>query len=172
MEDDKDKKVHISEQKAEGNINNYFYRTKPRLENTNTIIRLLEYLSNDKNYITWNRGYICDPQAKLENKLKEHASLFKEEYFDLLPAYGGSTEEAKKMIIQEGIRAEKIAKFLRRISNEYLERQHNNPKIAFDKLCEFFENEIKEQEKVDEDAIRFYLLDELIGCNIFSEEIK
>ena len=61
---------------------------------------------------------------------------------------------------------------MRRISNEYLERQHNNPKIAFDKLCEFFENEIKEQEKVDEDAIRFYVLDELIGCNIFSEEIK
>lgn len=62
--------------------------------------------------------------------------------------------------------------FLRRISNEYLKESSDDPMQAFNSLCKFFENKIREDERIDEDAIRFYLLDELIGCNIFSEEIS
>lgn len=110
IEDNENKGAYIGKQKAE-KIINYFGSIEPRLQNTNTIIRLLEYLSEDKNYISWNKEYICDPEAKFESKLREHSSLFKNEYLSLLPNYKGCTEEAKKSIIQEGIRAKKYKCF-------------------------------------------------------------
>lgn len=77
-------------------------------------------------------------------------------------------DEAKKTSGNDGVRAKKIGLYLKEISDKYLTNSNNNPKEAIETLIELFENEISSiNTNYDSLAIKFYLLDELIQCNVF-----
>ncbi len=146
-------------------------RPKTELNEVETIMTLLEWLSDDENYQELDEKYICDPQKKIESRFKEYSDEFKEEFLLLMPLYCMSLPEAKKSFGLDGVKAEKISVFLIRISNQFLEEENGNPQKALQNLSKYFEEKItKNGIKVDGNAITYYLLDELIGCNIFSEE--
>ncbi len=62
---------------------------------------------------------------------------------------------------------------MQNLSDEYLAQQENNPKMALDELIYHFENEISTlNTEYDKQAIEFYLLDELLNCNVFPNPKK
>jgi hypothetical protein len=151
------------------NINNYNPNRPVEVE---TIMKLIEFLTDDNNYKELEKEYKVNPEEKFQNKLKNHAEFFIKEFQYLC----SNTNYPKGIMeVKEGldtIKIERIKNFLIIKSNQLLYEKENNPKEAFDELCQFFEGKIKDRENIGSVAIRFYLLDELIGCNIFSEEIK
>ena len=147
-------------------------RPKTEINEVETIMSLLEYLSNDKNYTIIDKKYECDPDKKINSKFKDFSKDFKEEFLDLYAVYRMPITEAKKSFGLDGVRALKISNFLKYISNHFLLETNNNPQIALYNLTDFFEKKLNSNGiNADNGAIRYYLLDELIDCNIFSEEI-
>lgn len=148
---------------------------KPRTElnEVDTILSLLEYLSDDNNYIEYDKNYECDPDKKINTRFKDYSNLFKNEFKDLHTTYCMTLCEAKKSFGLDTVRAVKISNFLNYISNRFLREANENPQKALDNLTDFFSLKISNNGiKVDLGAIRYYLLNELIGCNIFSEEVE
>lgn len=82
-------------------------------------------------------------------------------------------DEAKKTSGIDGVRAKKIGLYLKELSNKYLTDFKNNPIEAIQALIELFENEISSINTIyDILAIKFYILDELIQCNVFPNPKK
>lgn len=111
---------------------------------------------------------------KLENFVK-YKDILKKEYQTLLPYYGAFYQEAIKQSEISETTADKIAITLRRKSNEILNESKNNPIIALSKLTaeliEYFKK-LPTKEKYDETAVRFYLFNELVKCNIFPNPLE
>lgn len=148
-------------------------RPKTESNEIETIMSLLEYLSDDNNYKEFDGNYICDPEQKINGRFKDYADDFKEEFTDLFATYCNSITESKSTFGLDGVRAKKISNFLKMISNRFLREANDAPIEALDKLTDYFENKLNSNGiKVDIGAIRYYLLDELIGCNIFSTKIN
>jgi hypothetical protein len=146
---------------------------KAELNEVATIIILLEYLSDDANYKEYADEYECDPQKKLESKLKDFAPIFKADFERLLPDYYFALEEARKAFGNDGVRARKISNHLIYMSNRFLDEASNNATIAFNKLYDHFVGKVTTNKaKCDGPAIQYFLLEELIGCNIFSIKIE
>jgi hypothetical protein len=132
-----------------------------------TIIKMIEYLSDDNNYKEIDKVETADPEKKRQ-RFKEHFDYLMSQYEERLSIYAGTLEEAKRTAGYDGIRAKKIALYLRDISDDYLTQSDNNPKIAIENLVDYFQSEVSEINGIyDNQAIKFYLLDELIQCNIF-----
>ncbi|MCK4922846.1 MAG: SMEK domain-containing protein [Bacteroidales bacterium] len=148
-------------------------RPKTESNEVETIMSLLEYLSDDENYKEFDGNYICDPEQKINSRFKDYADDFKEEFTDLLAIYCNTIPEVKRTFGLDGVRAEKISYFLKFISNRYLKETNDKPLDALDKLTDYFEDKLNSNGiRADIGAIRFYLMDELIGCNIFSIKIE
>lgn len=146
-------------------------RPKTESNEVETIMALLEYLSDDGNYKKFDGIYECDPEKKINSRFKEYADSFKEEFVDLFATYCNTVSESKKAFGLDGVRAMKVSNFLRQISNRYLREAQDNPIEAFENLSDFFEGKLSSNGiQADIGAIRYYLLDELIGCNIFSNK--
>jgi hypothetical protein len=144
-------------------------RPKTESNEVETIMSLLEFLSDDANYKEFDGNYICDPDQKINNRFKKFAEKFKEEFTELFSIYCNTINESKKAFGLDGVRAKKISSFLRYISDRFLRDTNDNPIDALDKLTDYFEGKLNSNGiKSDIAAIRYYLLDELIGCNIFS----
>ncbi len=148
-------------------------RPQTETNEVETIMSLLEYLSDDENYKEFDGNYICDPEQKINNRFKDFADDFKEEFTDLFSVYCNTIPESKTSFGLDGVRAKKISNFLKMISNRFLRESNDNPIEALDKLTDYFENKLKLNGiRADIGAIRYYLLDELIGCNIFSRKME
>lgn len=148
-------------------------RPKTESNEVETIMSLLVYLSADENYKEFDGNYICDPEQKINSRFKDYADDFKEEFTDLFPIYCNIIPEVKRTFGLDGVRAKKISNFLKFISNRYLRECNEKPLNALDKLTDYFENKLNSNGiRADIGAIRYYLLDELIGCNIFSIKIE
>lgn len=144
-------------------------RPKTETNEVETIMALLEYLSDDSNYKEFDGIYECDPEKKINSRFKQYADSFKEEFVDLFATYCNTITESKKSFGLDGVRAVKVSNFLRQISNRYLRNAKDNPIEACDNLTDFFEEKLNSNGiHADNGAIRYFLLDELIGCNIFS----
>ncbi|MFA6867553.1 MAG: SMEK domain-containing protein, partial [Clostridia bacterium] len=53
-------------------------RPKTESNEVETIMSLLEYLSDDKNYKEFEGNYFCDPEQKVKSRFKDYADDFKE----------------------------------------------------------------------------------------------
>ena len=57
------------------------------------------------------------------------------------------------------------------ISVQFLDKNENDPLKALNALVEYFQEKLsKNRKKYDRSAIRFYLVNELIKCNVFPNE--
>lgn len=140
-------------------------RTKP--SEVITIINLIEYLSDDKNYIEGAISEKGDPDKK-RLRFTDHFDYLMKCYERLYPVYAATLSEAKNSVGLEGVRIKKINVYLQNLSDSLLEKNSNDPQLAVDELVEYFETQISLSEsEYDSQAIKFYLLDELINCNVF-----
>lgn len=141
-------------------------RKKTESTEFETIMTLIDYLSQNKNREIVNNSINVDPKNKIENRFSEHSEYLKEQYADLFSRYNNALIEARAKI--DTVDAAIISDFLRDESDLCLTRDNNNAKLALAALVDLFYNKLSENGiKFDKQAIKFYLLDELIMCNVF-----
>ena len=152
------------------NIHNHYTLHKGTFKEVKTIMRLLEFLSSDDHYQESDVEYKCDPEKKVKAVFKNAAENFYEDYNELFEIYKNPMIYAKEAAELDTIKSKKISYFLSRISNEHLEKSNNDAVKAIDSLKQYLGKEMEKlDEKVDYCAINYFLLEELIGCNVFSQ---
>lgn len=141
-------------------------RHKAECSEVETIMELINYLSLNKNRIIDDIVIDVDPKFKIENRFSEHSEYLKQQYSNLYAKYNGPLVEATSKI--DGVQAEIISEYLRDESDIMLTKENNNPKMALYSLVDLFYNKLSSNGVTfDKQAIKFYLLDELIKCNVF-----
>jgi len=137
-----------------------------------TIMELIEYITKNKSKILKNRvDAVIDPDYKINKRFKEFAERIKSQYTTLYPVY----VDTLNMIYDTlGIdEAQDLVKtmYLQDISIKYLDDAKDDPMKALDRLVNYFEVQLSTNgKKYDKSAIKFYLVDEIIKCNVFPNE--
>lgn len=148
------------------NKNVLIERRKTECTEVETIMELISFLSLNKNRVIIDRAVNVDPKNKIENRFSEHSDYLKQQYSELYAKYNGALVEATSKI--DGVEAEIISDFLKDESDIILTKENNNPKLALHSLVELFYGKLSSNGVTfDKQAIKFYLLDELIKCNVF-----
>lgn len=141
-------------------------RKKTESNEVETIMALIEHLSKDENLSISEKPENVDPKFKIYNRFSEHSTFLINLYTELCTVYQQPLIEAKQVI--DAVRAIKISSYLKDESDKILTAEGNNPQLAIEKLVELFYGKLSENGiKFDKIAIKFYLLDELINCNVF-----
>ncbi|QBO58404.1 SMEK domain-containing protein [Chryseobacterium salivictor] len=141
-------------------------RKKTESNEVETIMALIEYLSKDDNRSISEKPENVDPQFKIYNRFSEHSVFLINLYTELCTVYQQPLIEAKRVI--DSVKAIKISSYLKDESDKFLTAESNDPQVALEKLAELFYGKLSENGiKFDKIGIKFYLLDELINCNVF-----
>lgn len=141
-------------------------RRQTECSEVETIMELINYLSFNKNRVIIEKTVNVDPKNKIEKRFSGHSDYLKQQYSGLYAKYNGALIEAISRI--DGVEAEIISDFLKDESDIILTKENNNPKLALHSLVELFYGKLSSNGiKFDKQAIKFYLLDELIKCNVF-----
>lgn len=133
-----------------------------------TIIKLIDFLSissaeNDDRF-----EKEPDPEKKLYQRFSDYSDFLLERYKDAFTVFGVIMDEAKKNAGIDTLRAKKISLFLKQKSDSILNDCGGNPRKALDQITYFFEEKLQNTgDSYDSAAISFYLLDEIIKCNVF-----
>ena len=107
-----------------------------------------------------------DPDKKIYKRFSDYSEFLTTQYVNLNSVYDNSLKKARETI--DTLEAPIISGYLQDLSNNYLAKSNENPKDALQNLTEYFLNKLSNNGmKFDNQAIKYYLLDELINCNVF-----
>ncbi|MFA7285237.1 MAG: SMEK domain-containing protein [Candidatus Paceibacterota bacterium] len=133
-----------------------------------TIADLVVFLSTNKSNETKQWLEEPDPENKIEHRFSEYSQFLRDQIVDLLPRYSLARSEVDNTLGLDSVKINFIRNFLRIKSDIFLTQTNGDPKKAIDMLTEYFSECLnKSGKKYDYQAIRFYVLDELIKCNVF-----
>lgn len=134
-----------------------------------TFASLIGFLS-DENHQDAGNGFIDqpDPHGKIYKRFANHATFLLTEYQDLFSEYGAVLEDVIKQASIGHVRVRRLEHYLKRESDETLTKANDDPKLALKMLTEDFKQVLSRNKiEYDENAIRFFLVDQLIRCNVF-----
>lgn len=154
---------------------NFFRKANPAIE-VRSIMQLIMLLTIQADKAA-KEGKLesIDTEKDIDKKINERFSAYKdkikEEWIQLHPLFGEYYTDALNETGLTEQRSEMIAALLRRMSNEYLDKSSNNPTEALNLLTDELATELANAEKAiySQGAIRYYLLKQLIACNIFPD---
>lgn len=134
-----------------------------------TIMKLIEFLSDHEDInITGEVEEEPDPENKIYRRFSHHSEFLVSQYRELVAIYGEALKIADQTL---GLNPGKIIKarsYLKDESDKVLTKCEDNPKKALEVLVEYFESKLSTSGvQYDKVAIKFYLVDELIKCNVF-----
>lgn len=136
-----------------------------------TILELVQFISNEKPIIndsTTISPEQVDPQKKIYEIFKDYATILKRQYAELFPIYSSLLNEVRGLHYSDIWKVAWIRIYLNDCSRQDLRSSWNDPEIALNKMIDFFEAKLKRGDFLPNRwAIKFYLLDELIECNVF-----
>ncbi len=128
-----------------------------------SIKNIIDYLSSQNPLNQKELETIPTPEAKLNLRFgKDESLLIQTEYGELCSEYNELLKMAKILYIDTG-KAKKIKLHLRSISRECLQQSNNNGKEAFKQLMK----RITKPPMYCITAVRFYLISELMECDVF-----
>ena len=143
---------------------------EPRETNeVNTLIRLIEVLSAaDEGLSLGDNREDPDPEGKIHDRFAEHSSFLERLYVDLHEIYARTLDEVKKHSDLSHVRVRKLQVYLMRWSDRVLNECGGDPQVALDDLT----NKVLQMMggsdvPYDDGAVRFYLIGQLIACNVF-----
>lgn len=135
-----------------------------------TIIDLIEHITSNRE-INKKKDTVIDPEFKIDNRFLEYSKQIKNEYVNLLMIYGEALDQINQLMPIDDAQEIIIMLYLQDISVKTLEEMKNHPIKALNKLVDYFEEKISVNGKrYDRAAIKFYLVNETIKCNIFPNE--
>lgn len=144
--------------------------TQTMASEVETIIDLIEYISRHKE-IDKTRKTIVDPSYKIYKRFRDFADRIINQYMQLRGIYGSAVEQVNAQLEVDEAQQLITMLFLQDISIKYLEQNNNDPIKALEALVDYFEKELSiNGKKYDRLAIKFYLVDNIIKCNVFPNE--
>lgn len=133
-----------------------------------TIARVIEYITSHKETPTTVWTEEPDPEGKISHRFSEHADFLKAEIIDLLPRYRDARMQVEKSLGLDTPAFEHLRTYLRSKSDDLLTQADNDARKALASLTEFLVDHISTAGKsYDHMAVRYFVLDELIRCNVF-----
>jgi hypothetical protein len=138
-----------------------------------TFLAVINYLSDDAKPGVGN-GYIenPDPAGKIYNRFADHSDYLTGEFQSLYSEYGLVLNDVLQQSDMGQARIRRLVFHLKNESDTILTESGNNPKIAIQKLTDKYEGLLqKKGTQFDKTAIRFFLLDQLIKCNVFPNKV-
>ncbi len=139
-----------------------------------TFMSLITYLSDDAQAGA-GAGFIekPDPEGKIYKRFSDHAAFLTKEYQDLYAEYGLVLKDVLQQADMGQARVRRLAIHLKIESDSVLTEANDDPKKALDLLVTKYEKTLKEKGLLfDLTAIRFFLLDQLIACNVFPNKVE
>jgi hypothetical protein len=144
-----------------------FHKGSKESNEVDTIMKLIEYLSANSD-VDDSTEKEPNPEDKFFFRFANYADyltrIFKESsYIYMMPL-----KTAEKEIGLDTVKILKIQLYLKRVSNRYLNEKNGNPQEAIDAMVIFFSSKLSEANfDFDEGAAEFYLIYEMIQCNVF-----
>jgi hypothetical protein len=109
-----------------------------------------------------------DPERKIEKRFAEHADFLKTEYKDLRELYGSLLDDTLQQATPTRKQIRKMQIFMKRTSDRTLSEEKGNPERALNRLTARYCALLSDRGVTyDESAVRFFLLDQVIKCNVF-----
>jgi hypothetical protein len=109
-----------------------------------------------------------DPEGKIEKRFAEHADFLKTEYKDLRELYGSLLDDTLRQVTPTRAQIRKMQIFMKRTSDRTLTDEKGNPEKALNRLTARYGALLSDRGvSYDESAVRFFLLDQVIKCNVF-----
>lgn len=109
-----------------------------------------------------------NPEFKILFRFADYSDYLTKRFQELAYLYKQPLETAANEIGLDRVKVLKIQLYLKGLSNRYLNEKNGNPQEAINSMVVFFNLKLSEAGFVfDEIAAEFYLIDELINCNVF-----
>jgi hypothetical protein len=127
-------------------------------------------LLSDENHPAIGSGFLeePDPDFKINKRFADHAVLLTREFQDLFIEYGEVLSDVRQHSELGQPKLRRLGMYLKTHSDQVLTDCDGDPKAALKLLVQDFENLMGNKKKdYDVTAIRFFLIDELIKCNVF-----
>lgn len=152
-------------------LNDKCYNAKQTQANeVETITDLIEYISEHRNVKKPCETEI-DPNYKIYKRFKEFADKLVMEYTALKMVYGEAVDIVNETLGIDEAQDIIIMFYLQDLSMQFLDKAGNNPVTALNNLVAYFEEKLSSNgKKYDKMAIKFYLVNEMIKCNVFPNE--
>ena len=109
-----------------------------------------------------------DPKGKIEDRFSDHAEYLRNQFQELYTEYGSILSDVLRNGDLGQVRLRRLRNHLRNRSDLVLTSNNDDAKAALEKLVDHFAESL-DSEGIDFDsgAIRFFLVSELIECNVF-----
>jgi hypothetical protein len=134
-----------------------------------TLIHLIAVLSAEEEglHLGDNRED-PDPKGKIDIRFAEHADFLKNLYADLHEIYGRTLAEVNRHADLSHVRIRKLQIYLSTWSDKTLNECGGDPQKALDALTEKVLHKMAVSDvDFDDSAVRYYLIHQLILCNVF-----
>lgn len=139
-----------------------------------TFISLIEYLSDESQPSAGN-GFLeaPDPDGKINKRFADHSEFLTEEYQNLYTEYGQVLTDVMQQSDIGHTRVRRLGIHLKNNSDNVLTSYNGDAKKAIEALVEKYKGILSNNgSEYDESAIKFFLLDQLIRCNVFPNKEK
>lgn len=111
-------------------------------------------------------GELAPDAATKLDRFAEHAEYLRRQFIGYIDCYK-AVEAAREAVGYDAARSLRCAAWLRNHSLDALDASGRDARLAFDSLVAHFRKLIEQTSSPDENAIRYYLADEFLRCNVF-----
>jgi hypothetical protein len=114
-----------------------------------------------------------DPDGKVYKRFESHATFLTREYQDLYVEYGLVLKDVLQQSDMGQARIRRLGLHLKMESDALLTEAKDDPRAALELLTQRYEDLLKKRgSQFDRTAIKFFLLDQLIKCNVFPNKVN
>ncbi len=137
-------------------------------QNVQAITKILLYISAGKP--TTAPEEKPDAERKML-RFREHAAYLKRQFTAYVDCYA-AVAEARRAVGYDAVRSVRCAAWLKERSLAALEQHGDNATLAFDELVRLLLEKVHASgNDCDDSAMRYFLADELISCNVFPNPV-
>jgi hypothetical protein len=127
-------------------------------------------LLSDEDHPSIGSGFLeePDPNGKINERFADHAALLTREFQDLYIEYGEVLSDVRQHSELGQTKLRRLGIYLKTYSDQVLTNCDGEPRKALNQLVQDLESLMKNNIKdYDVTAIRYFLIDELLRCNVF-----
>ena len=146
----------------------YMKPTESLPRNVETILRLIELISNEEHPAA-GEGFLDEPfpDEKINKRFADHSEFLKQEFLTLYQDYGAVLDSVEQESDIGQVKIRRVSQHLRVYSDKLLTECGGNPQKALAKLIDNFIGILNKNDfKADTGAAQFYIVKHLIKCNV------
>ena len=139
-----------------------------------TFVSLISYLS-DESHTSAGEGYIeaPDPDRKINKRFSDYSEFLTTQYQNLYVEYGDVLKDVTEYADIGHAKIRRLGLHLKDISNQILTDADGDAKKALDKLVEHYGKSLSDNNVIyDKTAVRFFMVDQIIRCNVFPNKVN